>query len=64
MLEFLLVFHSDAVRTSTTALLRAETQDDATHKAHAIAFHDGRAVELWRDQEMIARFPAHDGARD
>jgi hypothetical protein len=63
MLEFLLIFHSDAIRTSTTAILRAETEDDARRKAQAIATHDGRPVELWRNQQMVARFPAPEDAR-
>jgi hypothetical protein len=62
MLEFLLVFHSNAIRSSTTAILKADTDDDATHKARAIASHDGRAIELWRNQQMIARFPGQGDA--
>lgn len=63
MLDFLLIFHSDAIRTSATAILKADTEDDARRKAHAIAAHDGRAVELWRNQQMIARFPLPGDAR-
>jgi plasmid stability protein len=60
MLEFLLIFHSDAARASATAILKAELEDEAMHKARAIAIHDGRTVELWRNQRMIARFPGQD----
>jgi hypothetical protein len=60
MLEFLLIFHSDSIRASTTAILRADLEDEAMHKAQSIALHDGRTVELWRNQRMLARFPSHD----
>jgi plasmid stability protein len=63
MLEFLLVFHSDAIRASATAILKAGMEDEAMRKACAIALHDGRSVELWRNQRMIARFPGQDDDR-
>lgn len=63
MLEFLLVFHSDAIRASATAILKADMEDEAMRKARAIALHDGRSVELWRNQRMIARFPGQDDDR-
>lgn len=62
MLEFLLIFHSDAIRSSTTAILKSGTDEDAAQKARAIAAHDGRTIELWRDQQMIARFPPLGGS--
>jgi hypothetical protein len=60
MLEFLLVFHSDAARASATAILKADLEDEAMYKARAIAIHDGRTVELWRNQRMLGRFPGQD----
>lgn len=60
MLEFLLIFHSDPVRASTTAILRADLEDEAMHKARSIALYDGRTVELWRNQRMLARFPSQE----
>lgn len=60
MLEFLLVFHSDAGRMSATAILRADREEEAIRKARDIARHDGRTVELWRDQTLIARFAGQD----
>ena len=60
MLEFLLVFHSNAIRASATAILRADREEEEKDKARAIALHDGRTVELWRNQRMIARFSQQD----
>lgn len=56
MPEFLLIFHSDELRQSTTAILDAASEDEAKRKARAIADHDGRPLELWRDQQLIARY--------
>jgi len=56
MLEFLLILHSNPTQASTTAILRVDTEETARDRARAIAHHDGRAVELWRNQQMVARF--------
>jgi plasmid stability protein len=64
MLEFLLVFHSDATRASATAILKADLENEAMRKARAIALHDGRIVELWRNQRMLARFARQDNRQD
>jgi len=60
MLDFLLVFHSDGSLPSATAILKAATIAEAKQKAEAIALADGRAVELWHSQRLVARFPPHD----
>jgi hypothetical protein len=60
MPDFLLIFHSDELRASTTAVLSAATEDEAKSKARAIASHDRRPVELWRDQRLIVRHGAQD----
>jgi hypothetical protein len=53
LLEFLLVFHSDH---STTAVLRADTIQEARRQAAKIAANDARLIELWRSQKLIAKF--------
>jgi hypothetical protein len=60
MPDFLLIFHSRGQGPSTTAILKASTDDEAKAKARAIATHDDRPVELWRDQRLLARYHAPD----
>jgi hypothetical protein len=55
MLDFLMVFHADTTRKSCTAIIWADNDDDAKRKAHAMAAFDGRAIELWRNQQLIVR---------
>jgi hypothetical protein len=35
-----------------------EAADDEEARTHAHSRHDGRALELWRDDQMIQSFPA------
>ncbi len=55
MLEFLMVFHANISRESCTAILWADNDDDAVRKVRAMAAFDGRAIELWRNQQLIIR---------
>ena len=53
LLEFLLVLHSDH---STTAVLRADTIQQAKRQAAKIGAHHDCSIEPWRSQKLIAKF--------
>jgi hypothetical protein len=57
VLEFLLLFHSDGFRPSSSAILRCKTVEEALAAVAEIAKRDQRSIEIWRDQKMLGRFP-------
>lgn len=57
MLDFLLLFHSDGFRPSSSAILRCKSIEEALAAVAEIAKRDRRSIEVWRDQKMLGRFP-------